>query len=98
MLGYAYGIDTFYSTGRYSNVALLTAVGLLLVSGALVVYREGGPFHWLLHGDDAGAMLLRRMLPVLLVLVPLLGYVGLVGQRFYRYGTETGVASWSPAA
>ncbi len=92
VLGYAYEVDALYTAGQHSTMAMLSAVTMFLLAASSLLQRTGGPVPWLLHGEDAGAMLLRRMLPLLLVSVPLIGYAPLLGQRAGWYSTETGVA------
>ena len=92
LLGHTYGAHHLYSTGRNSTMAVVTAVALLLVALGLLASRSDGPVQWLLHGQDAGAMLLRRLLPVLVVVVPLLGYVDQLGRQAGWYDPELGLA------
>ena len=92
VLGHTFDAQTLYSTGRDSTMALVTALSLLASAAALLALVPDGRLHWLLHGEDAGAMLLRRMAPVLAVAVPGLGLAELAGRRAGWYDAETGLA------
>ncbi|HEV7206475.1 MAG TPA: histidine kinase [Jatrophihabitans sp.] len=92
LLGYLYRAPSLYSIGRQSTMALPTATALLLLGCALLLTVPGGFAVWLLDGDDAGAVLMRRVLPVALVIIPSVGYLSLLGQEAGLYGTDLGLA------
>ena len=86
MLGYLYGVHALYTIGPSSSVmALHTAIALFLLGGALLASVPGGAATGLVHAPDAGAVLLRRLLPVVLLAVPAAGYVVLSGHVAGRY-------------
>lgn len=90
ILGYVYGVDSLYSVGPYSTMALHTAVALVLLSIATLAAVPDGVVPWVLTGTDAGAILQRRLYPVALLVLPSLGLIRLVAHRREIY--ETGFA------
>jgi signal transduction histidine kinase len=92
LVGYFYDVKALYSFDRYAGMALPTALTFfVLASGTLLAGAERGTVRVLL-GQDAGAVLARRMLPPA-VLVPLaLGWLWLVAGRNEWVGREAGVS------
>ena len=88
LVGFLYGVHEFYDATRLTGIAWPTTIAMLLLGIGLMLARpEAGPASLLLR-EDAGAVLLRRMLPAA-VLVPLaLGFVRRTGPapRPVRYG------------
>lgn len=90
-LGYLYGIAALYER-NVSAIAWPSVVALLsLGTGLIFVCRNTGPMRLALR-DDAGGDLVRRMLPVTLLLPILLGYVRTVGESAGLYGPSLGRA------
>lgn len=92
VLGYLYNVRSLYSTSPLSTMALPTAVSLMVLGIAMLLVVPGGFVGWLVDGSDAGAVLMRRVLPVTLVLIPVIGYLRLLGQHAGLYDTDFGLA------
>ncbi len=70
LLGYLYGAIPFYGVGSLTGMALHTALGCLALSlGILCLYPQRGLLA-IVVGPDLGSRLLRRLLPLLLVIPP----------------------------
>lgn len=91
LVGRLYGVPQAYSVGPYSTLSLPTTAGLILLSVAVLLSVPRGKLWWMLAGHDAGARTLRALLPWTLVVLPLLGYLQLLGQRLGWYGTYFGL-------
>jgi signal transduction histidine kinase len=92
LVGYAYGVQSLYSIALYASVALHTAaLFVVLCIGLICLYTEGG-LPAALMSDGPGGMLMRRLLPMALVIPLLFGWLRLLGQRADLYNTEFGVA------
>lgn len=97
VLGYAYRAASLYSLPGFSVVALHTALGLLLLSKAvLTVHPRFLMAHQLMAPDQAGAEM-RRLLPAAVLLPCLIGWLLLQGQRRQWYGPEIGLAMFTAA-
>jgi signal transduction histidine kinase len=81
LLGYAYGVTSLYSVRPFSAMALPTGVAIELLSLAALASVPDGAFRRIVLGHDAAALLVRRLLPVALVGLPLIGFACLLAQR-----------------
>ena len=80
LIGYLYGVSSLYRIGAYSSIALHTALSLVMLSmGILFARPERGLMQTIL-ADTAGGNILRRFLPMALVLPVILGWIRLWGQ------------------
>lgn len=95
VLGYAYQAALLYSLPGFSVVALHTALGLLLLTQAVLTIHP----RFLLAGqvmapDRAGAEL-RRLLPAAILLPVIVGWLLLHGQRRAIYDANIGLAMFT---
>jgi PAS domain S-box-containing protein len=67
--GYAYGVSRLY--GRV--MSLPTSILLIFVGLAIFAARREGGVAELITGQEAGSVVIRRVLPPLLILLPILG-------------------------
>ena len=81
LLGYLYDVRGLYSARPVTTVSLYTGLGTFLLAVAALAAVEGGIFTWAVRGTDAGAVLLRRLLPLALVGLPLIGLASLAARR-----------------
>lgn len=93
LVGYLYGLSPLYSIPRFTSIALQTAMFVVAVSlGLIAAVPEQQPMRALVD-QAAQGILVRRLLPVV-VLVPLfLGALLLAGQQRGLYGLEFGAAA-----
>lgn len=95
VLGYAYREASLYSLPGFSVVALHTALGLLLLTLAvLTVHPRFVLADQVMAPDRAGAEL-RRLLPAAILLPVIVGWLLLQGQRRGVYGGEIGLAMFT---
>jgi signal transduction histidine kinase len=92
LVGYAYGAEGLYFLGSAARVARSTAVGILATAAGLFLCRpRHGPAS-VVTAPDVGGLVVRRLLP-LVVLVPVaVGWLRLEGERAGYYGPELGAA------
>ncbi len=92
VIGYVYGLESLYKIGPYSSIAFHTALGLTLLSLAvLCAYPERGLLR-IISSDTIGGVMLRRLLPVAIFTPILLGWLKLWGERAGLYDTPFGLA------
>ncbi|HEY0939421.1 MAG TPA: ATP-binding protein [Steroidobacter sp.] len=97
VLGHAYRAASLYSLPGFSVVALHTALGLLLLTTAvLTVHPRFLMARQLTASDQAGAEM-RRLLPAAVLLPCLVGWLLLQGQLRGWYGPEIGLATFTAA-
>jgi signal transduction histidine kinase len=75
VIGYAFGVPLLYGSFRYTSMALHTGVGCLVLSIGLLSARPREGFMQVFTSEGPGGWLARRLVPVMLVLPPLLGFV-----------------------
>ncbi|HEX7089692.1 MAG TPA: GAF domain-containing sensor histidine kinase [Longimicrobiales bacterium] len=92
LVGYAYGVQGLYFLASAVRVAPSAAAGILATAVGLFLSRpEHGPAS-VVTAPDVGGLVVRRLLP-LIVLVPVaVGWLRLEGERAGYYGTELGTA------
>jgi signal transduction histidine kinase len=92
LVGYTYGARSLYSFDQYAVMASSTATCCLALGVAVILGRPNSGLAALLIADDAGAVFVRRMLPVALTAPFLLGLAWLGARRSELLGRETAVA------
>ena len=92
LIGYAYGTRMLYGLGNFIPMALHTALTFLaLGTGLLFTRPERGLIVTILDPGISGIMT-RRLLPAMIGLPILIGWLRLEGQRSNLYDNELGVA------
>lgn len=101
-LALAIGLAAWLGLARYifggvpllpwAGMAVHTSVAFLLVTVGLLCLRPERGLVALLLSDSAGGLAARRLLPAVLVVPLVVGWLRLQGQRAGWYGTEAGVA------
>lgn len=81
MVGYVFDVSTFYSLDRSAGMSLLAGVVVLLAGPAILGLRADRGYMGTISGNTAGGRVARRMLPVVIVLPPLLGWLALTTMR-----------------
>lgn len=93
LTGYLYGAELLYGLPRFTVIALQTASFVLALSLALIFsVPDIGPARLLVENSAAGLMT-RRVLPAIILLPILLGFVRLSGERAGYYDLAFGTAA-----
>lgn len=75
IIGYAFGVPLLYGSFRYTSMALHTGAGCMVLAIGLLAARPHEGVMRVLTSDGPGGWLARRLVPVILLLPPLLGFV-----------------------
>ena len=90
LVGYLFNVRVFYEW-LHLGVALNTGIAFCaLCIASFFAYRDT----WLMNvfvGDKAGAIMARRLLPALLILPLLIGWLRMQGERFGIFSSEVGL-------
>lgn len=99
LVGYLYDVHTLFAYKSVSSIAVPGAVAILVLSFAAVAVVPDGNFSWFVSAPDAGAGLVRRLIPFAVVAVPLLGFLCVQAERHgYLEPTEAVVSLVGAAA
>ena len=91
LVGYLFNVKIFYEWLQVA-VAVNTGISFCFLCLASFCIR---PQSWLMKvftGEEAGAIMARRLLPALLMLPLIIGWLRLQGERIGIFGSELGVA------
>jgi PAS domain S-box-containing protein len=91
-LGYLYHEQYLYGAGPYTPMALHTAFTMMVVGAGILALHPKRGLMAVLISDQAGGYMLRRLLPGVLVIVPVIGWIRLYGERQGLYGSSLGAA------
>ena len=92
VIGYAYGVKSFYGISSYIPMAMHTALTFIVLLTGLLCARPDRGLIDLLTRNSAGGVTVRRLLPAAILIPTVLGWLRLEGQREGLYDTELGAA------
>ena len=92
ILGHAYGASALYAIDRAAGMALLTAIAFFANSFGILFLRPDEGAVSLVTGTDIAASVVRRVLPVTLVVPVLGGILWMEGREANLFSRETGTA------
>lgn len=95
LLGYIYGVERLFGAAGYAAVALNTAVIFMLLGMGILYARPKTGLISVLTSEHLGGLMTRRLLPVLVVLPLISGWLRIRGQRAGLYQPEFGSALFS---
>lgn len=95
VVGYAFRAASLYSLPGFSVVALHTAVGLLVLTNAVLTVHPRFRLAAQIMAPDAAGAEMRRLLPAAILLPCVVGWLLLEGQRREWYGPEFGLAMFT---
>ena len=81
LLGWGFRVEDLYAIGPHSTMAEQSAatLGVLVLATAALV--PGGLVPWVVLSRRLGAGLARRMLPVVVLVIPMIGFIALEGEN-----------------
>jgi len=92
LVGYIYGVDSLHSVSSHSTMALHTALAFAVGSLATLFARRDGVILNIVAAVGPAGILARRLVPTIVVVPVVLGWLRLEGQRRGIYGLEFGIA------
>jgi PAS domain S-box-containing protein len=92
VFGHAYGVSVLYWMAPYPPMTLYTSVLLIILNLGILAARPDHPFMTGLSGQSPGSQMARRLLPMIVLLPFVIGWLRLIGQQRGWYGTEFGTA------
>jgi PAS domain S-box-containing protein len=95
LLGYIYGGEQIFGEAGFASVALNTAVMFMLLGMGILYARPKTGIISVLTSEQLGGLMTRRLLPVLVVLPLITGWLRIHGERAGLYRPEFGSALFS---
>jgi PAS domain S-box-containing protein len=92
VIGYGYGVPNLAEVPSLTPIALHTAVTFLALSVGIAASKPDGLFVEVLTGEGPGNGMARRLLPLTVLLLPIFGWLTLVGDRHGLYSTNYDIA------
>ncbi|MBA2269066.1 MAG: PAS domain S-box protein [Chthoniobacterales bacterium] len=92
LVGYVFGTKSLYGFASYIPMALHTALTFIVLSAGLLCARPDRGAMRVLASDSAGGFMARRLLPAVIFVPVVLGWLRLKGEQAGFYDTELGVA------
>ena len=92
LIGYAFGTKALYGFASYIPMALHKALTFIVLSAGLLCARPDRGVMRVLTSDSAGGFMARRLLPAVIFVPVVLGWLRLKGEQAGLYDTELGVA------
>jgi len=92
LVGHAFGAVHTEVTALVLQMAPSTALALLLLCTGALASRRDWHTSAILSSPGPGGIICRRLLPLIVIVIPLLGWLRLFGQRQGWYGTEFGLS------
>lgn len=92
LLGYAYGVQSLYGIGPYTQMAVHTGVAFVLLSLGILFARPERGVMAVVTALDAGGLMARQLSPAVIGIPPILGWLILAGYRSNAYDTEVGIS------
>jgi PAS domain S-box-containing protein len=93
LLGYMYRVPEFYLSRYYYPMAALTALCFLFLSVALLLVRDDKGLMKQFSSPYAGSIIARVLIPLVIILPLLIGYIRLWAHWYNILSTELGVTS-----
>ncbi|TMQ69463.1 MAG: hypothetical protein E6K80_11585, partial [Candidatus Eisenbacteria bacterium] len=90
LLGYLFDVHELFGVARYTGIALHTAISLALLGLGILFARPDVGLMRRVMADDGGGLLIRRMLPIAILLPIVLGWLRIAGQELGLFGNEFG--------
>ena len=92
LLGYAYSVPVLYRPLPATPIAVHAAIAFVMLFIGLLLSRPDRGWVRLLRSRGPGGVLAQRVLPAVLLLSPVIGWIRLQGEQVGYFGTEFGVA------
>ncbi len=92
LIGYLYRVASLYGIASYTQMAVHTATGFVLLSGGVLLARPDGGLMAALTSGGAGGRMARRFLPAALSVPLVLGWFALYGHQIGLYAAEFGLS------
>ncbi len=95
LLGYAFGAWALTNIAAFTPMSLHAAVAFTALTTAILTLTSHRGFVVELVSDRFGGVLAKRLLPVIVIGIPLVGWLRLLGERNGYFGLEGGISLYA---
>ena len=88
LAGYIYDAKALYGIGPDTSMALYTTIGFMVLSTGVLCARPDRGYITVLTGSDAAGIMARRLLPAVIILPLVTGWINLMGAQKGMYSPE----------
>jgi len=92
LLGYMYGVESLYAVKPYSSMALHTAIAFQFAAYGVLFARPNHGLMCVVSSTGPGGQLARRLLPAIVLIPALLGWLRVTGHHAGPFGTAFGTS------
>ncbi len=92
LMGYAYNVSLLYYIPQFTSLALYATLTLAILFLGILFIRPDTGIIAIITSKSIGGTLARRLLPAIIILPPLLGFVWQLGETANLYGSHFGYA------
>jgi PAS domain S-box-containing protein len=92
VIAYTFGGSGLGGPSGIASIGLLTAVAFLFLCVGIAACDSDGVFVEVLTSDGSGSLVARRLLLLVVVVLPVIGWLGLQGQRLGLFSPVDGAA------
>ncbi|GEM_PF-3250613 len=92
LVGYSFGTSEFLGIGTYTRMALYSAVAFFMIFLGIIFARPGRGAMSLISADNPGGILLRYLIPSIIILMFLLAWGTLFGEKRGLFGPNFGTS------
>ena len=91
LIGYSYGVKSFYGIGSSIPMALHTALTFVVVAAGILCSRPDRGIMAVISSATTGGAMVRRLLPAVILVPLVLGWMRLAGQRARLFESDAGI-------
>ncbi len=95
ILGYLYGVSHFYRIYFYTGTAIYAGTGFVLIFFAVLAARPDNGVMKVFTGPGYGSMFGRRIIPVMIIILIVSGWLRIKGQELGYYDTAFGTGIYT---
>jgi len=92
IIGYLYGVPTFYNLTTFNPMALPTAILLFIISVSASFIHPHLGITGLFTGNSIGNIMARKLFPLLVLIIVVLGYLRVVAKQYNIISENFGIA------
>ena len=91
-IGYLYSATALTGLASYTQMAIQTVTVFVVLCAGVLARRPDGPLMSIIMSQGPGGLIIRKILPIMLGVLLVLGWLRVQGQELGLYGTQFGTS------